>query len=407
MLKNFVKTFNKLPLSNKSMVYLMWIYWIWSIVTWFFINIYIFKLNNSFEEAITYNIIYFTSTLLWFSFIWWIMSIFQKDIKNMYYISYFLFIISFIELFIFNQNLVWIYLFWILYGIWNWAFRNAVHTQELNNIENKNRDFYSSSISVWNNVISIVNPLLIASIFYLAYLFKFDWYLILFSILPLIYLVSFKFIKNIDSYIPNKIKLDDFKNFFNLKKYKYWHLYFMFGWILFWIYVVIIPIINITLLKSEINIWLYQSFLTIVSTFLVIHLSIKRKEQNRFKYFGIFSLLLFVNYIFLWTFLNLINFIIFSFIWLLLSPLYRTSEHVYDLHLMDNIKTGNSDFYPAMIMREIILWIWRITALLVLLFITKNSNLGTENILSLWLIFIWICFILLILSIYMWEKKEK
>jgi hypothetical protein len=35
----------------------------------------------------------------------------------------------------------------------------------------------------------------------------------------------------------------------------------------------------------------------------------------------------------------------------------RISEHVYDLALMDNIKTHNSDFYPAMILREVVLWL--------------------------------------------------
>jgi len=407
MLKNFIKTFNKLPLSNKSMVYLMWIYWIWSIITWFFINIYIFKLYNSIEEIIIYNIIFFTSTFLWFSLIWWIMGVFQKDIKNMYYISYFLFIISFIELFIFNQSLFWVYSFWTLFWLWNWAFWNWVHSQELKNIDNKNRDFYSSSISAWNNVISIVNPLLIAFLFYLATIFKFDWYLVLFLFLPLVYLLSFVFIKNIDSYFPNKITKKDFSNFFNLKKYKYWHLYFLIWGLILGLNVVIIPIINIILLKNEINIWLYQWLLTIISTFLIVHISHKRSEKNRFKYFSIFGFLLFINYLFFWTFFNFISFIIFSLVWLFINPLYRVSEHVYDLHLMDNVKTGNSDFYPAMIMREIILWIWRITALLVLLFITKKSNLWTENILTFWLIFTWICFVLLIWSIYMWEKKEK
>jgi len=101
-----------------------------------------------------------------------------------------------------------------------------VHTQELKNIENKNRDFYSSSISAGRNIISIFSPLLIAFVFYISEIFHFDGYLILFLFLPFVYLFSFVFISDIDSYIPSKIRKVDFKNFFNLKKYKYGHFYF-------------------------------------------------------------------------------------------------------------------------------------------------------------------------------------
>lgn len=407
MLKNFSKNFNKLPLSNKSMVYLMWIYSAWSIITWFFINIYVFKLHNSFNEILIYNMISFTSIFIGFTIIWWIMSIIQRDIKNMYYLSYILFIISFIFIFIFKWTLFWVYLFWILYGIWTWVFWNAVHTQELKNIENKNRDFYSSSITAWNNLISIVNPLLIALIFYLANIFNFDWYYILFSILPLIYLTSFFFIKNINSYVPKKVKKQDFKNFFTLKRYKYGHLYFLIWWLIIWLSVAIIPIINLVILKNEINIGLYQWALTIISTFWIVHFSLKRKELNRFKYFSIFWLLLAINTLLFWFYFNFTYFIIYSIIWLLVTPLYRVSEHVYDLHLMDSIKVENSDFYPAMLMREVILWIWRIFALLGLFFINKTSIFSVNDLLKSGLFFLGISCILIIGSIYLWEKNEK
>lgn len=226
MIKSFIQTFDKLPKSNKAMVYLMWIFYAWSLISNIFVNIYVFKINNSLFDSIIYNIIFISSKILWFSWIWYIMSLLKKDIKNMYYVWYIFFILSFILLLIFKWNIYSTYIFWLFYWLWAWSFRMAVHSQELKNIKNETRDFYSSSISTWKNLISIIIPILVAFIFFLWDLFKFDWYFVLFFILPFVYITSFLFINKIDSYIPKKIRKIDIKNFFNLKKYFFWHLYF-------------------------------------------------------------------------------------------------------------------------------------------------------------------------------------
>ena len=407
MFKKFINNFKKLPQSNKSMVYLMWIYWVGSIISGMFINIYVYKINNSIHDAIIYNAIFYTSALVWFSVVWQIMWVLGKDIKNMYYLSYILFILSFLEIFLLKNTLVWAYIFWILYAFWNGSFWNAVHTQELNNIEDKNRDFYSSSISAWDNIISIIVPSIIALMFYLSWIIKIDGYIMIFFILPFVYLVSFLFIKNIASYIPKKIHLRDIKNFFHLKKYKYWHLYFFIWWIILSVYSVLIPTISIILLKNETNIWIFQWILTIISTSIVIHLSHKRNEKERFLYLLVPAILLFMTYIMFSYFLSLTSFIIYSILWLILNPIFRVSAHVYDLSLMDSIKTESSDFYPAMILREYVLWMWRLLWLIWLYILSKVLDFSNSETIRLWLMFIWICYLLTILIIQLWEKHEK
>ncbi|MFA5917248.1 MAG: MFS transporter [Candidatus Gracilibacteria bacterium] len=385
----------------------MWIYSVGALIAFTFINIYVFKIHNSFKDIIFYNMVFFTSIFIGFSILGLIMSIFSKNIKNMYYVAYFLFILSFICLFIFNGNLIGAYVFGSLYGLGNGSFRNAVHTQELKNIMNKNRDFYSSSISVGTNILSILTPLIIAFIFYICNKINFDGYTIIFLILPLLYSVSFLFINDIDSYIPNKITKVDFKNFFNFKKYKYGHLYFLIGGLIYSLEIILLPIISIILLKNEINIGLFQGILTIISTYLIIHLSHKRKEETRLKYFFIICVLQFVNFIFIGTFFNLISFIIFSLVSLFLNPIYRVSEHVYDLTLMDSIKTKNNDFYPAMLMREFVLWIGSMSGLTTLLILINFTKFDTEKFLKIGLIYNGFSFIFLMFCIYLWEKYEK
>jgi len=76
------------------------------------------------------------------------MSLLKKNIKNMYYFAYILYIIAFLSIFIFKWYFA-IFSFAIIFWLWYWMFWCAVHSQELINIEDKNRDAYSSIISSW------------------------------------------------------------------------------------------------------------------------------------------------------------------------------------------------------------------------------------------------------------------
>ena len=406
MLKEFISNFKKLPDSNKSMIYLMWIYGAGWIIGSIFINIYVFSLNKETIDVFIYNIIFLTTTLIGFSLVWFIMSVFQKNIKNMYYLAYSFYISAFIFIFIFNWYL-WVYLFAVIYGLWFWMYRCAVHTQELVNIEDKTRDIYSSIISSGGNVINIVVPILISGIFFVVSKnFSFSPYIILFIFLPIIYITSFFFIKDIWDYIPTKIKKKDIKNFFNLKKYLFWQLYFLIGGFYQWLIWTLLPIVAITLLKSEINVWLFEGIIWLFSTFLIVFLSSKRKVENRVKIMWIVSFLLFVNIsIFAFNF-SFIWYVIYTLIALILNPLYRISEHVFDLKLMDTIKVKWSDFFPAMILREITLWVGRIAIIIIFVFLVKFW-INTENILKIGLISIWIFLILAWVSISLHMKYEN
>jgi len=63
MLKKFIKKFKKLPDSNKSMIYLMWIYGAGSIIGSLFVNIYIFSFNKEILDVLYYNLIFMISVL--------------------------------------------------------------------------------------------------------------------------------------------------------------------------------------------------------------------------------------------------------------------------------------------------------------------------------------------------------
>ena len=374
---------------------------------WVFLNIYVFKIHSSIQDLIIYNFIYYTASFLWFGFLGWMMTIYAGNIRNLYYISYVLFIVAYFLLIAFEGTLFAIYLFGILFGFWNGTFWNAVHTQELKNIENKNRDFYSSSISAGQNIIAIVVPFMVAVIFYITDIYQINGYWVLFEILPIVYLLSFIFIWNIDSYTPGKITRRDVSNFFDFKKYKFWHLYFMIRGISHGFTMNILPIITILMLKNEVNIGLFQSILTLISTVLIVYLSNRRMRENRLSYFTIICIGLCLLYIYFWWQFDFTGFLIFSLLGLILNPIFRTSEHVYDLHLMDNIHIWESDFYPSMLMREILLWLWRAIAVIFLVYIIFYIKIDMMSIIRIWLFATAMCFLFSLGSIYFWEKFEK
>jgi hypothetical protein len=254
MITSFLTAFSRLPPSNKSMIYLMWIFKAWSIIGSVFVSIFVFKLHSSIIDLIIYNAIIYMGLVIGFTGFGWMMSIFQRDIRQMYYLSYVLFIASYLFLFIAHESIISISIFGFIFGIWVGTFWNGVHTQELHNIADKDRDFYSSSISAGDNILTVVIPFLVAILFYVADIFWFDGYVVLFAILPGIYLLSFLFISNIVSYIPKRIDQTDVSNFSDIARYGWWHLYFIIGGMLAGFKIVIIPVVTILMLRNEMNI---------------------------------------------------------------------------------------------------------------------------------------------------------
>ncbi|MDD4151006.1 MAG: hypothetical protein PHR68_00095 [Candidatus Gracilibacteria bacterium] len=105
--------------------------------------------------------------------------------------------------------------------------------------------------------------------------------------------------------------------------------------------------------------------------------------------------------------LSLVGFFIYSLISLLIGPIYRVSEHVYDLRSMDFIKHGDSDFFPAMILREFILIIGRLIPIILLIFILNLGNFSNNNLLIFILGTILLGQFLAFISIYIFEKKNN
>lgn len=405
-MKDFIKNFKKFDKIHLSLIYLLQIYSIWNTVWSLLMNIYVYKYFGSLNGLFLYNTIIYIFLFLGFVLISFIISWFKLNIKLWYYIAYLMFIIWFTMLYFWWKNEIIVYLFTFFFGIWSGSFRASNHYYEMSDIDVQKRDFYSSSVTLIKNIVTILVPFLISLVFIISDKINFDGYKIMFLLMPLIYFTSIFYIKNLSTIFAKKIKFKDITKNFHIKEL-YVNLYYI-----FWVQTTFVPkltltILTIYILETEIKIWVYKGLLWLVSIFITAFLSTKRNESNRLKIMTIFAILIFINYIFLGFNMNFIWLLIYSIINYILSPGFDISRKVYYMKYMWTSKKTDWDYFPKIIFREFFLLIWRFLFLIPYLFFIKFSNFSLENLIKFWIFYCWIIYFFTVWIIYLQELKIK
>lgn len=403
-----IQKYNELNKKNKSLIYLMWIYAFGHIITAIFINIYVFQTFDTVTSVLYYNLILFTATFIGFTPVGFLLSQLQKNVKISFILAYSFFVFAFFLLFFFRNFAPIVFIFSFFYGFAFGSFWCGLHSYELKETSKEQRDFYSSIVSAGESFLNIITPLLISLIFFFADKFEsINGYGIIFWLLPLSYISSFFFIKNLPDYTPLKLQKSDIENFFNLKETKFNLLYFFFSGFTGNIPRALIAIITLFVLGSELNVWIFQGIVGLLSVVFILFLSHKRHENNRAKIMLIAASLMALNYIVLGFHISFISLVIFSLINIILEPIFRVSEHVFDLKYMGEINIKNNNFFGTMLSREIVVWLWRATALILLII---SFSFWTDNIsktLILPLILSGIGYVITTLFIFAEEKRLK
>lgn len=365
-----LKEFKQLPEKYRAMILLVALSNTWVIVSSLFVNIYAFQIHNNISTVLLYNLWFFVSVMIGFVFFGWLFWRAQYNIKNMYILSYLLYISAVIFINIYS-GVFWVLLYALLYGLGTGTFRCANHTQELANIENKYTDNYVSLVSSFWVLTKTITPLIIAIIFILAQYIDISGYTLLFSLFPFIYFLSFIFIRNIPDYRPVAIKKSDITHFL---KFPFAYSYFIASSFFHSINFSIMAMISYYMLQNEITIGLYETGASVLSITAILFVKKYRNSKNRKAFLFVLSWIIIINYIVFISHFTLIWYIIFTIMHLFLWPLYRVSEHTYDLTLMDALKDTGRDFYPPMVIREFFLWIGRLWGIVLLYLLYKYSQ---------------------------------
>lgn len=378
----FLKTlhrFRALPETTRAMVFLYWVYEFSQTIVGLFLNVFVFLETRSLLSLILYNFVFAFFIMLGFSGWGALMARWQISLKYNYLRAFTLYIFSFFCLIFLPREFAYFLLFAALNGLGLGMFWVGVHGYEMLTTNNKNRDFYSSMVTLGSQIISILSPLVATVSFTLSEkVFHLETFEILLWILPFIYLSSLPFLFKLPHYTPPRIPKQEWKRLFFDKKLRPMREYIVAGGLPWGFHSTLYAALSILSLKTVINLGLFQTAAGLFSVLLILFLSHKRHEGNRVKilFHAVLGLMLSAGVLLFWQVSPLV-FIGVSLAMIVLKPIYRVSEHVIDLQVMEKL-TGEHSFYPGIVYRDIIIWIGRALAIsLLLLFSLLTSEVHT------------------------------
>lgn len=402
MIKKIKDNFVNLKTESKILVYLFSTIRIVPLIRGIFVNIFVYKVTSNIETVIWFNIIYnlFLSwSVIFFNFI---AQKYKINLKKILNIPHFFFLLSTVIIFS-NQSFEYAVASIFLSSIWLWAFRAWFQPYHFDRIDKKEKQFYSWMLASFNAFIGIATPFISALILFLVPENIIDPYLIVLLLWPISYLSTFFLTKNLPDYTVkiDKNKKFTFKKLFSNWKF-YWYSYLMLTAVK-QVEQMVLYVTWFTILKTWANLWFYETVVWIISIIATMFLWLKQTDENIKKIIWYLALAIFGIHIFLAFNLNLTWYIIFWLISIILKPLFHATTISTTMNIMNRFKEDfNSQ--TALMVREIILLIWRVSLLFLLYLFIKNNPNSTSMLkesivlISLFPILVWIS-----LSIY--EKK--
>ncbi len=380
MLTSIFGRLRELRTPIRSLLYLYFIYEFTSMLTVIFMQIAVFKMFSDISTNIIGVMLSFTGAMIGFCVFGYIVSHYRLDAKQGFYYSF----ISFSGgLLILSQasteTLAYLALF--IYGLGSGFFWLTVHTYELTETKDEERDFYSSVLSSGTKLISILSPLCATALLWISTsVLQIGSFTLLFTITPFIYLLGLFCFKGLQTYRPVRIDLADFRHFFSEKRNLLAQIYIGAGGSQHILGHILMPLILLYILGTELNVSIYSTLAGGFTIILVLILGQYRNKGNRIFLFGISALGISLLGILLGFHLSLPALIIFTIGTTILHPIMEVSDHVISLQTMESIGREGRDFYATMILRDFSLWVWRMVAGVLLLWVA--SILPTKETLS-------------------------
>lgn len=380
----FFSIFNriqKLRTPVRSLLYLFWIYVFVNSLVSTFIQIAIFKMFSNLQTNIIAVMFSFTGIMFGFCVFGYILSHYRLDAKQGFYYSF----ISFAAgILILSQvtTIPMAYLATFMYGLGGGFFWLTIHTYELTETKDEERDFYSSILSSGQKLIQIIGPLFATGIIWVSlYVLHVSSFALLFVVAPLFYLLGLFCFKGMQDYRPVRIEFEDITHFFSEKRNRFAQIYIAGGGIQHFVGNVVAPLALFYILGTELHVGVYSTVAACISLVLVFILGHFRNKRNRMFLFGVSAVGISLLNVILGYNLTFIALIIFTIGETILKPIMNVSDHVVALQTMESIGRTNRDFYATMILRDFSLWVYRMLAGVILLLISLVYN-STEQILS-------------------------
>ncbi len=359
MLKGIVAQFKGLRPPVRSLVQLFWIYSLTTSLTSVFIQIFLYQQFSSFFLNVLAIIIFNSGIFITFCIFGFTASRLRLNIAYGFLWSFIFMGVTLVVLLKSNTPLL-AYMAMGINGLGNGLFWLTVHTFELSETKDEERDFYSSLLTVGTVLFSIVGPALATGLLFLSgTLLHWGDFTLLFLITPFIYLFGFFCFGKLNEYRPMPIEWHDFKHFLTERKNRAAQPYLAGTALQETFTTIILPLVVLFVLGGAVQVGLYATGFALFSAVCVLVLSQYRTMENRLRILSISTLLLAAATALFAFHLSFVTLMLYGCVGAVLWPVVRVSIHVTDLHTMESMGRSGKDFYATMIFRDASMWLWR------------------------------------------------
>jgi Major Facilitator Superfamily len=359
----------------RSLVFLFWIYSFVSQAVGLFSAIYIYKLFDSVQLNIVAAMASFTGIMISFCIYGWIAAQARLNAKYGFPLS-FVFTALGLILLTFASDVPQACAAVAIRGIGSGFFWLTIHTYELMESRDHERDIYSTFLSAGNQVITFTAPAFATFLIWLSHHLGLGEFTLLFLATPPVFLLGLPSLGALKDYRPEPIARHDLVHFVADRRNLAAQVYLMGGAATHILLNTLIPLASIVVLGTALNVGGFNTVFAIAGALALLAVGSRRRPDNRLTILGLSTIALMALNLMLGYSLTLTTLIVYTIGTSVMQPVMRVSQHVIDLKTMDGMAHAASDFYPAMILRDVALWIWRMTAAALLLVFAGSAGTG-------------------------------
>ena len=374
-----IKQFLALRPQIRALVFLFWIYSFAGSAAGIFIHIYLYQFFNSVSFNIIFSALGFTGCMIGFCGFGAAIARFRLNAKHGFLLS-FLFSGTGLFLLPFMQGMPGACAAVMIRGIGTGLFWLTIHTYELSETRDEERDVYSTFLSAGQQLIILIAPAFAILLIWLSHRLGWSEFALLFGITPLVYLPGFAFFGALPAYRPEPLKKHDLVHFVSDRRNQVSQLYIGGGAVNHIMQQILGPLAAITVLGTALNVGGFNMLFAIAGVLVLLAAGTRRHPRNRLAFLRLSSIILAAFNVMLGASLTLVTLVIYNIGMSVMQPVMRVSQHVIDLQTMDAAGHRESDFYPTMILRDFSLWVWRMAGALTLLAAVSLAGTGREAI---------------------------
>jgi hypothetical protein len=265
-------------------------------------------------------------------------------------------------------------------GIGIGLFWLTIHTYELMESRDHERDIYSTFLSAGGQIISVASPAFATLTIWISRNLGLGEFTLLFLATPAIFLSALPLLGALEDYRPEPVRSHDLVHFVTDARNQAAEVYLLGGAAAHILQATLIPLASIAVLGSALNVGGFNTAFAIAGALALLAVGSRRRPENRLRILGLSSIVLVALHLMLGFSLSFASLIAYTIGTSVMQPVMRVSQHVVDLKTMDGMAHSASDFYPAMILRDAALWVWRMAAAALLLAFAGSAGTGRDAI---------------------------